>query len=107
MKEISSDIPVTFPDSQTYVVADIEGDEHEFSVGDEYGFISKACAPTWLTCYLYASVLVVPSGQDPSTAHLQSDTENWVAKIRKIAQHENGDVGHPRYRFYFQFPDLW
>lgn len=39
------------------------------------------------------SVLVVPSGKDPNIAHLLADTENWVAKIQKIACRSNGEVG--------------
>lgn len=45
---------------------------HEFSLGDD--------------------VLVVPSEQDPNTAHLQPDTENWIAKIKKIARRNSGEV---------------
>ncbi|KAF9652554.1 hypothetical protein BDM02DRAFT_2782687 [Thelephora ganbajun] len=53
-------------------VLDAEGNEHEFSTDDD--------------------VLVVPSGKDPNTAHLLPDTENWVAKIRKIARRSDGEV---------------
>lgn len=42
----------------------------------------------------HISILVVPSGQDPDTAHLIPDTENWVAKIKKIARSNNGEVCH-------------
>ena len=61
--------------------------------------------PTWLTSCPYASVLVVPSGKDPNVAHLQPDTENWVARIRKIVKRNNGEVGRLQPFSCFQMHD--
>lgn len=76
---------------QMHIVLDAEGDEHEFSTEDKYGFLPSP-VPTWLTSCPRTSVLVVPSGKDPNVAHLRPDTENWVARIRKIVRRDNGEV---------------
>ena len=48
----------------------------------------------------------MPSEGDPNTAHLQPDTENWVAKIRKIVRRDNGEVCYLQRAFCFQIPGL-
>jgi hypothetical protein len=109
VKETPADIVVTFSDSQTHAVLDAEDEEHEFSVDDEYDFSFPITCPTRLTRYLptRTSVLVVPSGEDPNTAHLQPDVENWVAKIRKIVKRDNDEVSYLQRPFYCRIPDFW